>query len=340
MIRVTAPGRAGIIGNPTDGYGGSLVCCSIKNRAQVTIGPAEHLIVENRFGTKVLKWENDFNNQGDYFDIVRSVLRYFKLYDLKAKITTTTTVPEQAGLAGSTAVLSATLSAVLAFIGVRHHKYHLAELNRIIELNFMKTHCGYQDAYMTTFGGLNYLDFRGKEYYKPLDKEQYATVEPLNEFVDELPLIVAHTGIKHHSGQFHKPIRDRWLEGEPKVVKAYNDIIELGREGKKAIINKDWEHLGYLMNENHRIQDELADSGEQNNYMIKVARENGALGAKLAGAGGGGTIIALTLEPERTIKALKEAGVEEFIELDPKAAGVNVEYIDEGSYGTVATALE
>ena len=162
MIRVTAPGRAGIIGNPTDGYGGSLVCCSIKNRAQVTIGPAEHLIVENRFGTKVLKWENDFNNQGDYFDIVRSVLRYFKLYDLKAKITTTTTVPEQAGLAGSTAVLSATLSAVLAFIGVRHHKYHLAELNRIIELNFMKTHCGYQDAYMTTFGGLNYLDFRGK----------------------------------------------------------------------------------------------------------------------------------------------------------------------------------
>lgn len=40
MIRVTAPGRAGIIGNLTDGYGGSLVCCSIKNRAQVTIGPA------------------------------------------------------------------------------------------------------------------------------------------------------------------------------------------------------------------------------------------------------------------------------------------------------------
>jgi len=129
------------------------------------------------------------------------------------------------------------------------------------------------------------------------------------------------------------------LEGEPKVVKAYNDIIELGREGKKAIINKDWEHLGYLMNENHRIQDELADSGEQNNYMIKVARENGALGAKLAGAGGGGTIIALTLEPERTIKALKKAGVEELIELEPKAEGVTVEYLDD-SYSAVATALE
>ena len=37
MIRVTAPGRAGIIGNPTDGYGGALVSCSITERAEVTI---------------------------------------------------------------------------------------------------------------------------------------------------------------------------------------------------------------------------------------------------------------------------------------------------------------
>jgi len=60
------------------------------------------------------------------------------------------------------------------------------------------------------------------------------------------------------------------------------------------------------MNENHRIQDSLVDSGEQNNFMIRVAKQNGALGAKLAGAGGGGgTIIALTLEPERTKQALK-----------------------------------
>ncbi|NLZ52741.1 MAG: GHMP kinase, partial [Thermoanaerobacteraceae bacterium] len=37
MIRVTAPGRAGIIGNPTDGYGGTMIACSIKNRAEVII---------------------------------------------------------------------------------------------------------------------------------------------------------------------------------------------------------------------------------------------------------------------------------------------------------------
>ena len=83
------------------------------------------------------------------------------------------------------------------------------------------------------------------------------------------------------------------------------------------------------MNENHRIQDSIADSGEQNNYMIKVAREHGAMGAKLAGAGGGGTIIALTLEPVITQEALLRAGAVCFVELAPYAPGVTVEYLDE-----------
>jgi mevalonate kinase len=150
--------------------------------------------------------------------------------------------------------------------------------------------------------------------------------------VDELPFVIAHTGIKHHSGSFHKPLRERWLEGDPAVVNGYEEITEIAREGKKALINKDWKELVYLMNKNHEIQDSLADSGQQNRYMIKVAKENGALAAKLAGAGGGGTIIALTFEPERVKKALVAAGAEEFVELDPLYTGVTVEYVDKESF--------
>ena len=105
----------------------------------------------------------------------------------------------------------------------------------------------------------------------------------------------------------------------------------MAREGKKALLNEDWDELAYLMNKNHEIQNSLADSDEQNLYMMKVARENGALAAKLAGAGGGGTIIALTLEPERTIRALREAGAEEFVELAPYAEGVKVDVVEEDS---------
>jgi len=180
---------------------------------------------------------------------------------------------------------------------------------------------------MTTFGGLNYLDYRGKEYYKDLDGEIYATVELLGNYVTEHPLIIAHTGIKYHSGNFHISLRDRRLEGIPGVVNAYTEIGHIAREGKKALLNGNWEQLVYLTNKNHEIQDSLTDSVEQNNFMIKVAKVNGAMTAKLVGAGGGGTIIALTLEPERTIKALRDVGAEELIELDPLGQGVTVEYV-------------
>lgn len=326
MIRVTTAGRAGIIGNPTDGYGGSMIACSIANKAQTTIEENDELLLVNGFGSKVLRWQNDFNNQGDYFDIIRCVLRYLKLYDLKAKIAVSSTIPVQAGLSGSTAILSTVLSACMAYTGRKTNRYELAEMNRVIELNYLKCQCGYQDAYMTTFGGLNYLDFRGKEYYKELSEEQYAVVENISGFVKDLPIVIAHTGIKHNSGNFHRPLRERWLEGDPAVVGGYKDIAIIAREGKKALIKQDWDRLAWLMNENHRIQDSLADSGEQNRKMIKVAMENGAMAAKLAGAGGGGTIIALTLEPERVKNALLEAGAEEFIDLDPQSAGVTIEY--------------
>lgn len=322
MIKVTAPGRASIIGNPTDGYGGTVISCSIKNRAEVTIEESNELILVNQSGTVTLRWKNDFENKNDYFDIIRCVLRYLKLYDLRAKITTTSNIPVQAGLAGSTAILSVVLYAVLTFIGERINRYELAEMNRIIELNFLKCQCGYQDAYMTSFGGLNYLDFRGKEYYEELHNEQYAVVENLSEHINLLPFVVAHTGVKHHSGNFHKPLRERWLDGDKNVINGYNEITNIAREGKKALIKGDWKELAYLMNKNHEIQNSLAYSGDHNQYMIKVAKENGALAAKLAGAGGGGTIIALTFNPKKTINALKEAGTEKFVELDPNAKGV------------------
>ena len=323
MIRGSAPGRAGIIGNPTDGYGGAMIACSIPYRAEAIIKENDQLCLIVDGKKEEINWKSDLKPQDDDFDLLRAVLRYFKLKDLKASIEINSTIPRQAGLAGSTAILSAALGALLEKLGREHSPYYTAELNRTIELRYMKTHCGYQDAYMTTFGGLNFLSFRGKAYYKELENEVYAAVEELT--APEMPFVIAHTGIQHHSGDFHRPIRERWLEGEKEVVKGYEQIAELAIKGKRALIEGNWEELGRLMNKNHEIQDELRFSGEQNNRLIEAARGGKALGAKLAGAGGGGTIIALTLHPEETRQALEEAGADMFLELKPEAPGLDVE---------------
>jgi len=160
-------------------------------------------------------------------------------------------------------------------------------------------------------------------------------VENISEYVDDLqPFVIAHTGIKHNSGNFHKPLREKWLEGDKKIVNGYKEIVNITREGKKALINKNWDDFAYLMNKNHKIQDSLCDSGEQNRNMIKVAMNNGGMAAKLAGAGGGGTIIVLTFEKKRVMDALKNAGVEQFIRLAPKASGVTLTFQnDKDIYG-------
>ena len=325
-IRCSAPGRAGIVGNPSDMYGGSVISCTIQERATVTIQEADALAIESAGETLVVKTKEDLDISNDYFDPARAVIDFLQLGHLKLKITCATTIPYQAGISGSTAAIVAILNGLLAWTGQDMDPFRRAEIARHIELNFMKMVCGYQDHYMCTFGGINYMDFRDKEFYRSFGQEPYATIEPLADKVDCLPFVIAHTGLKHVSGAVHKPIRDRWLEGEPKVLAAYLRMAHLARMGKKLLVAGQWEELGELMIENHEIQRDLGGSGPVNERLIQTALDHGALGAKLAGSGGGGTIIALHPEPDEMIEALRQAGAD--CVLFPKPVpGVSVEEI-------------
>jgi galactokinase/mevalonate kinase-like predicted kinase len=235
-------------------------------------------------------------------------------------------IPMRSGLAGSTALLVALVQALLAWQGEQTNLYHLAEKARYIELNYLKVVCGYQDAYMCTFGGLNYMDFRGKQFYRDAEAELFATIEPLANHVRQLPFVLGFTGVQHASSAVHKPLRERWLEGETLVVRSYRRITELARMGKKVLIMQDWPSLGQLMNENHSIQRDLGGSGESNERLIAAALKAGALGAKLAGAGDGGTIIALWPRPDTAPleQALHEAGASAVYRLEV-VPGVTVE---------------
>jgi len=291
-------------------YGGSVISCSLPYRARVVVAPCDQLELQTGDGQVTIDCRDGLALNGDSFDVARAVLDYLRDDALCCRIAYTTDVPVRAGVAGSTALTVAILYGLLRFRGLVHHRYHVAELARYIELNHLRIVCGYQDAYMCTFGGLNYMDFRGKQFYREAHEELYATVERLDPYVPELPFVLVHTGVTHSSDAVHKPLRERWLEGDPEVREAYEAIGGLAREGKKALLAADWPRLGRLMNENHAIQRDLGGSGAANEELIAIALAHGALGAKLAGAGGGGTIIALNPHPEEMIAAMRAAGHE------------------------------
>ncbi len=311
VVTCSAPGRAGIVGNPTDMYGGAVLSCSVGVRARVSVSSAAELILETGNQECCIASRADLRPQGDRFDVARAILEYMRLPPLACHVQYESEIPLRSGLSGSTALVVALLQALLAWQEEFPNRYQLAERARHIELNYLRVVCGYQDAYMCTFGGLNYMDFGGKQFYRQAEAELFATIEPLADYVPELPFVLGFTGVQHASGEVHKPIRERWLEGETAAVEAYERITEIARTGKKALLLKDWSLLGRLMNENHAIQRELGGSGESNERLIAAALEAGALAAKLAGAGQGGTIIALWPWPDLAPleEALREAGV-------------------------------
>jgi len=322
-IGYSAPGRCGIVGNPSDMYGGAVISCSTRERAHVRVEKCEGLEIRVGDSVRAVNGPDDLRQDGGMFDAVLAAIEYFELESARIRIAVNSDIPVRAGLSGSTAVMTALAACLLEWTaesgfageektlrcrGVLGNPYLLAETVRRIELYFLKIICGYQDAYMCTFGSLRFLDFHDKEHYLALDREPLGAAEDLAPYAPPLPLLLVHTGVQRVSGAVHKPVRDRWLDGDTAVVTGMLRLGHIARMAKRALLSGDWELLGEAMTENHEIVRSLGSSSEVNERVIRTALDAGAIAAKLAGAGKGGTVIALHPEPEKLAEVFKEKG--------------------------------
>ena len=307
-IVVSAPGRANLIGNPSDQYGGCTLACSVPLRARVRLDPKAPGRLSAGGEEANVSGRGDLARRGDALDLGRAVLAHFGLEAPPFGLAYRSEIPRQSGMAGSTALFVAAVHAVSRALGRELRGHALAEAARTAEAEGLGVQCGYVDQYACTFGGLRHVDLRAKSVAR--DDAVYATVEDLGPHVPALPFLLAYTGVRHSSDAVHRPIRQRWLAGEPEVVEAYREVAEIGVRGKSALQRGDFDELGALMNRNHAIQRGLGGSGEPNERLIAAALAAGAPGAKLAGAGDGGTIVALWPEGDRAPLegALREAG--------------------------------
>ena len=292
-VTATAPGRCGIIGNPTDIYGGRVVSCSVPARATCTLTLGESSLPED-----LRLWD--------------AAVARFPISD-PVKVDWSSTIPRSSGVAGSTALLAATMACVLKIVGQEPDLESadglaaFAELVRDVERNEAAIMCGYQDAYMVVHGGLQFLNFGGKHPVEPGPHGRLMAIE------SPLPFLLITTGVERLSGSVHGPMSQRWLEGELLVVESMRRITELADEGVAALKNQDWVTLGALMDENHALIAALGGSGEPIDHLISRCKQHGAISAKLAGAGLGGTVIALTLDPAGLEAGLRADGYTRFM---------------------------
>lgn len=109
----------------------------------------------------------------------------------------------------------------------------------------------------------------------------------------KVPLIIANSGITASTTEVVADVRhlkEKKPEKFEKIFVKYNKLVKLA---KKALLEGDIVNIGKLMNQNHKLLQEINVSGEINDKLVNLALKNGAIGAKMTGTGRGGLVIAL-----------------------------------------------
>ncbi|NSW53583.1 MAG: hypothetical protein HPY85_13845 [Anaerolineae bacterium] len=342
-LKLRIPARINILGNPADANEGDFatISAAVNLHAYAEITPHDSIslsLCPAMEGSMPAQCEvfpcssSRFDYHGD-LSLIKAGIKVLHDYspEFRAKYQQQgfhanfwTEVPRQSGLGGSSLFILLLLGGLRAYYELdpfRHNDYVLAELTQRAESAELGIACGFADRLVPLFGGIAYIDFRGKLLPTPVDESPYATYERLDEWVESLPLVLGSTGVQHDSGDVHGHMRPRYIEQHleylrcggnmPPMVQWMSNAWETAWRGKIALLKQDWRQFGALMSRNHQLVNEMMQycgfpdgAGWANNCLINAGREF-ALGAKLTGAGGGGSVFALTLpgEQQRLIDA-------------------------------------
>ncbi len=205
-------------------------------------------------------------------------------------------VPRSMGLGGSAAIAVAIVRAL-----DRHYRIGLSDedVNRLA-----------YESEKIAHGSPSGLDNTLACYAKPLvfRPGDPPLVEPLN-IRKPIPAVIGITGREGLTAKTVGRVREAWRQDKKLYERIFDEIDTLVLSAVKAIQDEDIKALGELMNVNHGMLNALQVSTPELEQLVEIARKNGALGAKLTGGGGGGSIIAVCDgETEPVISAIKDAG--------------------------------
>lgn len=209
-----------------------------------------------------------------------TILEKLELTTRAMRITVFANVPRAMGLGGSAAVAVSIIRAM-----DQHFRLNLSDE----EVNSLAFECE-KVAHGTPSGIDNTLaTYGGMLLYRRGEPPLVETVKPKTP----IKIVVGMSGIESLTAKMVAGVRKAWKRNNRLYEQIFDGIDRLVLEAVKAIHQNDMEHLGDLMNVCQGQLNSLQVSSWEIEEMIQLARLNGALGAKLTGGGGGGSIIAL-----------------------------------------------
>ncbi len=298
-INRTAFARAGLLGNPSDGYHGKTISFIVRNfAAVVTLRPADTL--------KILPAADDIDEYSSINQLlarVQSAGYYGGQRLIKAaivcfaerfadslpghqnfEVSYTTNIPRSVGLAGSSAIVVATLKALTDFFQVALPPDQLASLSLHVERHHLGIPAGLQDRVIQSYEGLVYMDFAVERMtlVNGLAIGSYESLDP--ELLNDI--YIAYSDVVGEPTEVaHQDLRQRFEAGDPTITQAMRQFAELAERGKSALLDRDSELLGQLINQNFDLRKKICHIHPRHQQMVDVARRSGA-SAKFCGSGG------------------------------------------------------
>lgn len=301
IIRQQGFARAGLIGNPSDGYHGKTISFLVRDfHADVILYEWEDLELilsqedRSRFGS-VRELARDVRLHGYYGGVrlVKATIKKFVDYCLKQNlplhernfsIRYESNIPRQVGLAGSSAIIVATLRALMEFYGVEIPLHLQPSLALSVETEELGIVAGLQDRVIQVYGGLVYMDF-AREAMRQECGYRYGVYERLDPALLP-PLYLAYSEEEGEPTEVtHRPLRVRFDQGDPDVVGAMQRFARLTDDAKKSLLAGDADRLSRLIDENFDTRRSICQLQPAHVRMIETARQAGA-SAKFAGSGG------------------------------------------------------
>lgn len=298
MIETYAYARAGLLGNPSDGYHGKTVSFLARNfRARVLLYPSARLEIrpskadmpvfeslEDLYATT--RWRGYYGGIRIIQALIVRFMDYcaaqgIELENRNFTIEYESTIPLRLGMGGSSSIITAALRALSRYYSVEIPLPVQAKLVLETETKELGVPAGPQDRVIQVYEGLVYMDF-DKHL---MDTQGYGRYEPLDPKLLPNVYLAYRTSLSEGTEVFHNNVRERWRAGDPEVCEAMKSWASYAEQGRTALLERNYDRLSELIDANFDLRGKLYRISEGNLEMITAARGVGA-SANFAGSGG------------------------------------------------------
>ncbi|WP_319559794.1 hypothetical protein [Marispirochaeta sp.] len=316
IIKTVSYPRAALIGNPSDGYFGKTIAFTFADfQADITLyqSPELEILPGRRDTTKFASLKDLADDVGRYgyyggVRLVKATIKRFYDYcqeqgilldDRNFTIRYHSSIPLHLGLAGSSAIITACMRALMNFYNVSIPDPTLPNLVLSVERQELGIGGGLQDRVAQAYQGIVYMDF-DRELMESRGYGRYERLQP-----ETMPniYIAYKPELSEGSEVVHNDLRYRFDNGEKKVVQAMVRFGEYAKQARDMFLGGDYSDLGRIMNANFDLRRSICAISRENEAMVETARSVGA-SAKFTGSGGA---IIGTCTDDAQFEAAKQA---------------------------------